>query len=326
MIKPLITGSFMDIQHVNNWDAQYWIDQCREWKDVNWEALVSDMHGIGIDTVMITGSAIWGRPMYPADTENVGLQLPMGSADPLGCIIRSAEKRGMDVYPGLGFFGRCSMCFNTDLSPEHDQWLINIACDILKRYGRYKSLKGFYLSAEMSSIKEGGLFVQDECDELSRFVRNLRSNIGKMPLITSPDNLGIPAQGQMEQLYAQLGQLDIDIFAYQDHAGFGHDYIAAAEGFKAIAPIHRKMHQELWMNCEVFDLIKRPDGRNVCVPGDFGRIGKQLASAAAIADKIVIYQYQGIMNRMTELVNIGSENTDSLYRQYVEYMNNMDQH
>jgi hypothetical protein len=320
MIKPIITGSFMDIQHVNNWDAQYWIDQCREWKDKNWEALIKDMFDIGIDTVLITGCALWGRPLYPADIGSVGLQLPMGSKDPLGRIIKTAGSLGMDVYAGLGFFGRNSMCYNIDLTPEHDSWLINMAEDILDKYSGYKSLKGLYLSSELSRVDQGGLFKEDEFEETCKFVYNLRKSIGRLQLVTSPDNLGMPGDWQIGRLTEQLRQMDIDVFAYQDHAGFNEDYEKAAKGFEVISKIHHGLNQQLWANCEVFSFRKRPDGRNVCIPSEFERIRRQLLLSSQYADKIIIYQYQGIMNKMTDLVNIGHPDSQKLYGEYMHFL------
>jgi len=321
MVLPLITGSFMDIHHVNYWDAQYWIDQCREWKDENWAGLITDMHDAGMDTVLILNCAFWGRPLYPANPITVGIQLPMGSRDPLGCILRRADDEGMDVYAGLGFFGRCSLCFNSDLTPQHDQWLVNMAEDILEKYGRHKSFKGFYLSNEISAVKQGGLFIEKEFQDTCEFVRLLRRRIGGLKLVTSPDNLKKPRPEQLHNLTEQLRQMNIDIFAYQDHAGFGWDYREAAEGFKMISGIHHSLKQQLWVNCELFSFDQRPDGRKICIPADFSRIRDQLQIAAQIADKIICYQYQGIMNRWSETVNIGHRDSDKRYGEYMQYRN-----
>lgn len=133
--RPLITGSFLDIQHVNNWDAQYWIDECREWQDENSSALVAEMKAVGLDTVILTNCALWGRPLYPANRQTVGLSWPLPCADPVGAIVRACEMHGLGIFLGLGAFGRYSLNANPDLSPEHDVWLANMAEDLRDKYG-----------------------------------------------------------------------------------------------------------------------------------------------------------------------------------------------
>jgi hypothetical protein len=324
-MKPLITGSFIDIQHVNNWDAQYWVDECRAWRDENWEAMVGDMHALGLDTVLLTGCAIWGRPLYPANPKTVGIQLPMLCPDPVGAILRAADRRGMGVYLGLGAFGRYSLNANPDLSPEHDAWLANMAEDLREKYGHLAALRGFYITAEAHGIKEGGLFDPADCDKTARFVQRIRERVGKAQLVMSPANLKKPRPEQLDQLARQLEQLNVDIFAYQDHAGFEKVYrnlnfYEAAEGYQIIKPLHQKLGQQMWVNCEVFEYTeKRPDGRRICTPCAFERLERQLAVAAPVADKLIIYQYQGLMNKRTPLVNIGGPGCDALHDAYAAY-------
>lgn len=47
-----LRGNFFDLTHVNLWDAAYWTDTCRLWKQESWRALIRDMHGIGLDTAI----------------------------------------------------------------------------------------------------------------------------------------------------------------------------------------------------------------------------------------------------------------------------------
>jgi hypothetical protein len=325
MIKPFISGSFIDIQHVNNWDAQYWVDECREWRDENWDAIVGQMHGIGLDTVIILNCAIWGRPLYPANRQTVGIQLPMPCADPVGAIVRAADRRGMGVYLGLGAFGRYSLNANPDVPPEHDVWLGAMAEDLREKYGGYKALQGFYITAEAHGIKEGGLFAQEDCDKTSRFVKSIRERVGDAKLMMSPANLKKPRPEQLDPLQRQLEQLNVDIFAYQDHAGFEKVYknlnfYVAAEGYGLIKPLHEKLGQQMWVNCEVFEYTeKRPDGRRICTPCEFERLERQMGVAAPIADKLIIYQYQGLMNKRSSLVNIGAPGTDELHAAYAAH-------
>ena len=323
--RPLITGSFLDIQHVNNWDAQFWIDECREWRDENWAALVADMQAAGLDTVVLTNCALWGRPLYPANRQTVGRPWPLPCPDPVGAVVRACEQHGMGVYLGLGAFGRYSLNANPDLSPQHDTWLANMAEDLREKYGHSPALRGFYLSTEAHAVKGGGLFEPADCAKTAQFVKTIRERVPGAQLMMSPAHLGRPRPEQLDPLLRQLEQLNVDIVAYQDHAGFEKlypdlDFREAAAGYALLKPLHEKAGQQLWVNCEVFEYSEqRPDGRRVCTPCEFERLQRQLLAAAPVADKLIIYQYQGLMNRRTPLVNIGAPGTDALHDAYLKF-------
>ena len=323
--RPLITGSFLDIQHVNNWDAQYWIDECREWQDENWTALVAQMQAAGLDTVILTNCALWGRPLYPANRQTVGRQWPMPCPDPVGAVVRACEQHGLGLYLGLGAFGRYSLNANPDLTPGHDTWLASMAVDLREKYGHSRALQGFYLSTEVHAVKGGGLFEPADCEKTARFVKSIRERVPGAKLMMSPAHLGRPQPGQLDPLLRQLGQLNVDIVAYQDHAGFEKlypdlNFHEAAEGYALIKPLHEKAGQQLWVNCEVFEYTEqRPDGRRVCTPCRFERLERQLLAAAPVAGKLIIYQYQGLMNRRSDKVNIGAPGTDELHDAYLKF-------
>ena len=322
---PLITGSFLDIQHVNNWDAQYWIDECGEWQDENWDALVAGMKAMGLDTAILTNCALWGRPLYPANRQTVGAQLPMPCKDPVGAIVRACEKHGLGLFLGLGAFGRYSLNANPDLTPEHDTWLACMALDLQEKYGHYRALQGFYLSTEVHAVKGGGVFEAADCAKTAKFVKTIRERVPGAKLMMSPAHLGRPRPEQLDPLLRQLEQLNVNIVAYQDHAGFEQLYPSlnfneAAEGYGLIKPLHEKAGQQLWVNCEVFEYTeKRPDGRRACTPCQFERLRRQLLAAAPVADKLIIYQYQGLMNQRTAKVNIGAPGTDELHDAYLKF-------
>jgi hypothetical protein len=283
------------------------------------------MKAAGLDTAILTNCALWGRPLYPANPRTVGRQLPMPCPDPVGAVVRACAQHGLGLYLGLGAFGRYSLNANPDLTPEHDAWLAAMAEDLRERYGASGALQGFYLSTEAHAAKGGGLFDQADCDRTAKFVRSIRERVPGAKLMMSPAHLGRPRPAQLDPLRRQLEQLNVDIVAYQDHAGFEKlypdlDFRAAAEGYALIKPLHQQAGQQLWVNCEVFEYVeKRPDGRRICTPCQFERLQRQLAAAGPVADKIIIYQYQGLMNRRSALVNIGAPGTDELHDAYLKF-------
>ena len=56
------------------------------------------------------------------------------------------------------------------------------------------------------------------------------------------------------------------------------------------------------------------------MPGPMGRIAQQIEIQSPLVDKLITWIYPGVMNRHTELVNIGHPSSDKLYAEYVKYL------
>ena len=330
MTEPKITGSFFDLQHVNIWDAAYWTDTCRFWKEDNWRALVADMHGIGINTLICTNGALWGRPMFPGYDETLGLQLQMGCEDPLTVCVDEADRLGMEMYHGIGLRGRVSQVRDYSLMeppwPEDwFRWNTAMAEALVDKYGDRPSFKGLYMTYEMS-------FSEHQVALYEQLMKKwLRPAVGKVDFLASPGSLG--SHPDLSLLAGQLERMDIDILACQDYGGRDNDIGKALEfveqnliGLEHARKIVDDVGVTLWTNCETFSRREGPDGRPICLPGPIERITQQLSMQAPIADKIICYQYQGIMNRQTDLVNIGAEGTQELYDGYTAYLKRLEEH
>lgn len=323
MTTPLITGSFFDFQHVNLWDAAYWTDQCRFWNERQWRALVADMHDIGITTIISTGTALWGRPVFPGSEKTVGLPLRMGCRDPVAAVMDEADRLGMEVFLGVGMRGRVSQVRDyADMSPPWPDvwfsWNAALAEALLMRYGDRSSFRGLYISYEID-FQEYHVQLYDEL-----IGRRLRPVIGSIPLLASPGSLG--NHPHPERLEKDLTTMGIDILACQDYGGRSTDPEAAldkvrrnADALQRHGDAARNAGVEIWTNCELFDFEPGPDGRHRCIAGPMERIKRQIQIQSPLVDKVICYQYQGIMNRRTELVDIGTPASERLYDEYAAY-------
>lgn len=332
MAEPIIRGSFFDIQHVNPWDAEYWVDECRNWEEASWRALVADMHEIGIETIIAINTALWGKPFFPGYENTVGRPVKLGCDDPLGVICDEANARDMRLFLGIGFKGRCSQIRDyAGMQPPWPEswfrWITALAEALCGRYGDHKCFTGLYIPTEMSRDNAAGgrRFLEHEVALYEKLMRDwIRPAVGSIPLLTSPDYLIEPDPDAVAQ---QFERMDVNIVAYQDLGGRGGTLQEehqrrqqAAQGFSQLKPIHEKTGVALWANCEVFGREIRPDGRPRCTAGPIERIVKQLQTAVEPVDYVICYQYQGIMNRHTELVNIGHPGTQRLYEDYRRYL------
>lgn len=317
-----ITGSFFDIQHVNPFDAAYWAGQCRFWKEENWRALIGDMHGAGIDTAICLSTALWGMPVFPGHEEDLGLPITMGCGDPLGACVDEAGRLGMEFFLGTGFRGRCSQVrdYARMEKPWPEIWFTwntKLAEVLLQEYGDKPGFAGLYIPYEID-------FLDHQVELYEKWIREyLRPVVGDTPLLISPGSLG--EHPNIDKLPAQLERISIDILAPQDYGGRSRNIDQALELVKAnaraiekVADKVRELGVRLWANCEVFQREESPDGRPYCVPGPIERIREQIQIQGPLVEKLICYQYQGMMNSRTELLNIGAGGVDELHRQYVE--------
>jgi len=322
--QPRLTGSFFDLIHVNTFDAVYWADTCRFWGEDNWRALMRDMHGIGIDTVICVSTAFWGRPLFAGYEKTVGPALKFGCDDPLGVCADEVERLGMTMFFGVGLRGRVSQVRDyTRMEPPWPEvwfrWNTALAEALVERFGDRPCFGGLYVSYEIS-------FHDHQIDLYEKLVKEyLRPAVGDVKLLASPGSLG--HHPDIELLPSQLERMGINILAPQDYGGRRSDVGAAmglvqdnARGLAQVGGPLRDIGVTLWCNCELFDFEPLPDGRAACIGGPIERIRQQMALQAPLVEKLICYQYQGIMNRRTDLVDIGHPSADRLYHDYVAYL------
>ncbi len=321
---PRITGSFFDIIHVNWFDAAWWTDTCIHWKEDNWRALIRDMHGVGIDTAICGMTAFWGRPVFPGYEKTVGIPIRFGCHDPLGVCVDEAERLGMTMFFGIGLRGRCSQVRDySDMSPPWPdawfRWNTALTEAIMDRFGRRRCFGGLYIPYEID-------FLDHQVDLYEKlFKQHIRPAVGPVKVLASPGSLG--DHPKLDQLPRQLERTTVNILAPQDYGGRAWDTQEAlklvrrnAQAMERIGRQVREAGVSLWCNCELFRLEGDPAGRGTCVPGTIERIREQMAMQAPLSEKLIAYQYQGIMNRRTDLVNIGRPDSDTLYQDYVRYL------
>ena len=328
--EPRLQGSFFDLMQTNPWDAAYWTDECRSWREENWRALFLQMHQVGIDTAICGSTAFWGRPLFPGYEKTVGLPMKFGCEDPLGTCADEAERLGMKMFFGVGLRGRCSQVrdYSGMEKPWPEiwfRWNTALAEALVDRFGDRKCFGGLYIPYEID-------FHSLQVELYEKWIRQyLRPTVGKVTLLASPGNIHEKHCGTaVKDLPKALERVDIDILAPQDYGGRRVAIPAAVglarENADALARLRkgaRDIGLTLWSNCELFQFERGPagPGRGRCIGGPIKRVKEQIALQAPLVDKLICFQYQGIMNKHTELVNIGHPTADKLHQGYVAYLN-----
>jgi hypothetical protein len=119
----------------------------------------------------------------------------------------------------------------------------------------------------------------------------------------------------------QIERLDVDIIAYQDEVGVLKSKPEETPAFyEGLRKAHDRVPQrKLWADVEVFEFEGKVY-RSALLPAPFERVEKQLAAVSPYVDTILIYQYQGLMNRPGSKSFAGHESSMRLYTDYIAWL------
>ena len=118
-----------------------------------------------------------------------------------------------------------------------------------------------------------------------------------------------------------LSELDVDFIAYQDEVGVRKTKVDRTKRlFEKLRKAHDKAgRSELWADIELFD-FEGMVYQSALIPASFDRIRKQIENVAPYADKILGYQYLGLMNPTDSKAFAGHKNSADLYMNYKKYI------
>ena len=341
--EELITGSFLFVLHSNIWNMAH-SDEALLWKEENWRALIRDMYNIGIDTAIWAMTAFWGRPFFPGYDSTVGHPIRFaGCPDPIKVVADEADRLGMKIFYGVGSRGRTSQVRDYAMleKPWPDvffSWNTAVAEALVEQHGNRPSFGGLYIPYEIDFINNTGVELYQKLVH-----EHLRPAVGNVDLLVSPANFGVKwgktgleehDESDTDKLPGIIESTGIDIVAPQDYAGRDNNAARSIEivelGAKVLKKVKKPIEDigvKLWANCETFSretradgVVAGPHGRPVSIAGPIERITKQIALQAPHAKKLVAWNYQGIMNKRSDLVNIGHESSHKLYNDYVDYL------
>ena len=115
----------------------------------------------------------------------------------------------------------------------------------------------------------------------------------------------------------------MEIVAYQDGVGVGSTRLEdSARYYENLSRAHQKAgRSRIWADMELFYFEQTTHGS--LLPADFdNRIIHQMEAISPFVDKILVYQYLGIMNKPGSKAHAGLRGeTVRLYNQYMDWYN-----
>ncbi|MBR5031689.1 MAG: DUF4434 domain-containing protein [Clostridia bacterium] len=141
-IKP-ITGTWFSIYWKDK-RHYYWNGACLEYTDKQWEALIADLHSVGIEyivmcnTVALDGLAVFRSRYAP--------MAGLAAEDPLETVLCACDKLDMKLFMSNDYIGETA--FGTLMKPENVKLRELLMEELAEKYAHHKSFYGWYWANE----------------------------------------------------------------------------------------------------------------------------------------------------------------------------------
>lgn len=305
-----ITGTFLDeishdIPH-QNWGAK------------EWRRDFEHMKAIGIDTVILIRSGYRKFITYPSDYLIKEYQCYKPPVDLVQLFLELSDELGMNFYFGLYDSGKYWDTGNMQHEIDSNRFVIDEAW---KKYGHYKSFKGWYLSMEISRKTKGATeafkTLGMQCKQasnglptlISPWIDGKKAVMAASASLTKEETVSLKEHEQeWSEIFAGI-QGAVDAVAFQD----GHiDYHELDDFFAVNKKIADQFGLQCWTNAESFDR----DMPIKFLPIKFEKLRLKLEAAARAGyDKAITFEFSHFMSPQSAYLQAGH-----LYNRYKEYI------
>ena len=311
-IKP-ISGSWFEFSHTLDVEGKYWNDVLPKFTTEQWKAKVKEIRETGMEYLVLMAVANDGRTYYPSKLQP---RYDFACPDPLEAVLTAADECGMKFFVSNDFWDKWSnttkMMKDREIARLRDRGMEEVA----EKYSNHKSFYGWYYPNESglnNAIDELTLNYVNRCTKKARELMPNSVNL------IAP--YGTKSMRPNDQYISQLEKLDIDIIAYQDEIGVRKTKTGSAgKYFETLHTAHAKAgRSRIWADMEVFEFEKGVY-TSALIPANFERILQQMEDISPFVEKILIYQYLGIMNKPGSVASVGHPNSGKLYTDYMNWV------
>jgi len=311
-VKPIV-GSWLGFLHPNQVGAKHWNPALPKFTTEQWKTMIFDMHEIGFEYLVLKAVSLDGKAFYPSKIQP---RHDYVCEDPLEAILSAADECGVKFFIGNDFWYGWSQV--EKIMQEEASWSLREKGmeELAEKYAHHKSFYGWYYPNETglrSVMHEIAFKYVNRCSQIAR---SLTPNA-----LTMYAPYGTQFVTLNDDYIRQLEQLDVSIIAYQDEVGVKKIQVGeAGKYFEDLYFMHAKAgRSRLWADVEIFDYegeVYRSPG----IPTTFERVLQQITDVSPYVEHILIYQYQGFMNKPGTSAFAGHKDSEKLYSDYVQWL------
>lgn len=97
-----IDGTFFEIHHHNTAEGKYWNPALDSFTAENWREKVREISALGMEYIVVMATALYDRCYFESSVFPLA-DIPC--ADPIEAVLDEADKCGIKVFLGNGFYG-----------------------------------------------------------------------------------------------------------------------------------------------------------------------------------------------------------------------------
>lgn len=309
-----IDGTFFEFRHHNTAEGKYWNPALEKFTATQWREKVREISVLGMEYIVVMATALYDRCYFKS---SVFPFADMPCEDPIEEILSEADECRVKVFLGNGFYGDWRKAGENIKSQAVIDRSFRAMDELAVLYGHHKSFYGWYFPDETCIILR---FSKDFIKYVNLCSARCRELTPEKKTLIAPYGTNLVLSS--DYFVRSLAETDVDFIAYQDEVGVKKTKVDRTEKiFEKLRRAHDKADRaELWADIELFD-FEGMVYKSALIPASFERIKKQIENAAPYVDKILSYQYLGIMNPSDSKAFAGHQNSVKLYEDYREYLN-----
>jgi len=311
VIKP-ISGSWFEFQHHATFEGVDWNPACARFTCEQWDAKVKEIADAGLEYLVLMATSLYYRSFFPT---KIYPQWTLNCPDPLEAVLSAADKYGVKFFIGGGFYGDWQSA-NIFSDPVATKQRLQAIEEIAERYSHHRSFCGWYWPDEAFINRH---YSEEFIRYVNTYSRLARQLTPKARIMIAPYGTRVAVTD--DEYVRQLESMDVDIIAYQDEVGVGKSTTDETSAFfEGLKKAHdRAKRASIWADVEVFQ-FEGARYKSALLPAPFQRVLRQLEAVSPWVDKILIYQYQGMMNKPGSAAFCGSPESTELYVDYVNWL------
>ncbi len=306
-IQP-IAGSWFEFQHHATVEGVDWNPALVRFTTEQWEAKVREIAETGMEYLVLMATAVYYRAFY--DT-NIFAKWNLACPDPLEAVLSAADKYGVKFFIGGGFYGDWASD-NTIRDPIAAKKRLQAIEQLTHLYGHHRSFYGWYWPDEAFINPYYSPDFIEYVNQCSHLARQLTPH-AKIMIAPYGTRRAKPDDTYVRQLH----QLDVDIIAYQDEVGVRKSKVTETSAFyEGLRRAHdRAGKAKIWADVEIFE-FQGEVYKSALMPAPFSRVIQQLQAVSPWVEKILVYQYLGMMNKPGSSAFAGCPASTQLYTDY----------
>jgi hypothetical protein len=314
-----ISGAWMGITHWCDKEGKYWQEDIKKLNDNQWREVVRGMDEIGMKIIVVQevfrnqeyvgnhkiekegykGRAYYSSKLYPE-------KMQMAAANPIGAILAEADATDSYVFLGVGMYAWF------DFTAGSLEWHKKVAKELWELYGHHKSFYGWYISEEI----HGTLGTDDSRrQEIVKFFKEFKKYVNQF----APDKPVMLAPNCHDILdgYKYWPELlkNVDVLCPFAFHRMPVGDMTGQEAANLMQKLCDDAGSHLWLDMEVF----LSDGGSSLYPRPINQIISDMTKFTNF-EKILCYQYPGLMNPPWAQVKLGGQPAVKLFNDYKKFI------